>query len=174
VSATLSRTCEFVDNRHSQDAEQVLDATVASSAADRARLWRLREGHTEAIGAAGMPVKLDVSVPADRLAELVARLPADVGRVEPAAALVIFGHLAEANLHVNILGAAGAEAATGAVLALVAGLGGSISSEHGIGRAKAHWLGLSRSPAEIAVMRSVKAAFDPAGLLNPGVLLAAD
>jgi FAD/FMN-containing dehydrogenase len=155
-------------------AEQVLDATVASSAADRARLWRLREGHTEAIGAAGMPVKLDVSVPADRLAEFVARLPADVGRVEPAAALVIFGHLAEANLHVNILGAAGAEAATGAVLALVAGLGGSISSEHGIGRAKAHWLGLSRSPAEIAVMRSVKAAFDPAGLLNPGVLLAAD
>jgi FAD/FMN-containing dehydrogenase len=155
-------------------ADQVVDATVASSAADRSRLWRLRESHTEAISAAGMPVKLDVSVPVDRLAELVARLPADVGTVEPAAELVIFGHLAEANLHVNILGAAGAEAVTGAVLALVAGLGGSISSEHGIGRAKAHWLGLSRSPAEIAVMRSVKAAFDPAGLLSPGVLLAAD
>ncbi|HEY2080161.1 MAG TPA: FAD-linked oxidase C-terminal domain-containing protein, partial [Streptosporangiaceae bacterium] len=55
--------------------------------------------------------------------------------------------------------------------ALVASLGGSISSEHGIGRAKASWLRLSRSQAEIDVMRAVKAAFDPIGLLNPGVLL---
>ena len=59
---------------------------------------------------------------------------------------------------------------TGAVLALVAGLGGSISSEHGIGRAKARWLELSRSPAEISIMRSIKAAFDPHGILNPGKL----
>ena len=85
-----------------------------------------------------------------------------------------FGHLAEANLHVNVLGATDiAEAVTGAVLALVASLGGSISSEHGVGRAKARWLDLSRSPAEIDVMRSIKAAFDPLGLLNPGVLLPA-
>ena len=154
--------------------EQVLDATVASSAADRARLWALREGHTEAINAAGLPVKLDVSVPIQRLAELVERLPDAVAAVEPGAQLVIFGHLAEANLHVNVLRAAGnAEAVTGAVLTLVASLGGSISSEHGVGRAKARWLGLSRSPAEIDVMRSIKAAFDPSGLLNPGVLVSA-
>ena len=154
--------------------EQVLDAAVASSATDRARLWELREGHTEAISSVGVPVKLDVSVPADRLAELAERLPDTVAEVEPAAQLVIFGHLAEANLHVNVLGATGkAELVTGAVLALVASLGGSISSEHGIGRAKARWLELSRSPAEIDVMRSIKAAFDPRGLLNPGVLLAA-
>ena len=57
------------------------------------------------------------------------------------------------------------------MLSLVANLGGSISSEHGIGRAKARWLDLSRSQAEIDVMRSIKAAFDPLGLLNPGVLL---
>ena len=63
-----------------------------------------------------------------------------------------------------------AEAVTDSVLALVASLGGSISSEHGVGRAKAPWLGLSRSQAEIDVMRSIKAAFDPYGLLNPGVL----
>jgi FAD/FMN-containing dehydrogenase len=151
---------------------QVLDATVASSAADRARLWQLREGHTEAINSVGVPVKLDVSVPSGRLAELAGRLPAVVAAVEPAADLVIFGHLAEANLHVNVLGAtASAEAMTEAILRLVAGLGGSISSEHGIGRSKTKWLGLSRSPAEIEVMRSIKAAFDPAGLLNPGVLL---
>jgi FAD/FMN-containing dehydrogenase len=151
---------------------RVLDATVASSAADRARLWQLREGHTEAISSVGVPVKLDVSVPADRLAELAAELPAAVAAAAPAAELVIFGHLAEANLHVNVLGAAAvAEAVTESVLGLVAGLGGSISSEHGIGQAKTRWLELSRSQAEIDVMRSIKAAFDPSGLLNPGVLL---
>ena len=154
--------------------DEVLDATVASSAAERARLWALREGHTEAISAAGLPVKLDVSVPIERLADLAERLPDAVGAIEPTAQIVTFGHLAEANLHVNVLGAAGdAEAVTSAVLALVASLGGSISSEHGVGRAKAAWLGLSRSPAEIDVMRSIKAAFDPFGLLNPGVLIPA-
>jgi FAD/FMN-containing dehydrogenase len=152
--------------------DQVLDATVASSAAERARLWQLREAHTEAISSAGVPVKLDVSVPAGRLAELVGRLPEAVAAAGPASQLIVFGHLAEANLHVNVL-QADAEAATGAVLALVASLGGSISSEHGIGRAKASWLRLSRSQAEIDVMRAVKAAFDPIGLLNPGVLLPA-
>lgn len=153
-------------------AEPVLDATVASSAADRARLWALREGHTEAISSVGVPVKLDVSVPMDRLAELVDGLPATIAAIEPTAELVIFGHLAEANVHVNILRATGdADTVTDAVLTLVAGLGGSISSEHGVGRAKAPWLALSRSQAEIDVMRSIKAAFDPLGLLNPGVLL---
>jgi FAD/FMN-containing dehydrogenase len=152
-------------------ADQVIDATVASSAADRARLWALREGHTEAISSAGVPVKLDVSVPMDRLAELVDRLPAAVAAIEPAAELIIFGHLAEANLHVNVLRTGShAEAMTESVLTFVASLGGSISSEHGVGRAKAQWLGLSRSQAEIGLMRSIKAAFDPLGLLNPGVL----
>lgn len=151
------------------ECDQVLDATVASSAAERARLWQLREAHTEAISSAGVPVKLDVSVPAGRLAELVGLLPDAVAAVAPAAQLIVFGHLAEANLHVNVL-EADAESATRAVLALVANLGGSVSSEHGIGRAKANYLGLSRSRAEIDVMRAVKAAFDPLGLLNPGVL----
>jgi FAD/FMN-containing dehydrogenase len=155
-----------------EECVQVIDATVAASAADRARLWALRESHAEAINSVGVPVKLDVSVPIDRLAELVEELPETVADVEPSAQVVIFGHLAEANLHVNVLQATGsAEAVTGAVLTLVAGLGGSISSEHGVGRAKAPWLGLSRSQAEIDVMRSIKTAFDPLGLLNQGVLL---
>ncbi len=153
---------------------QVLDATVAASASDRAQLWALREGHTETINSLGVPVKLDVSVPMARLAELVDRLPDVVAGAAPTALLVIFGHLAEANLHVNVLHAGkDSDEVTAAVLSLVASLGGSISSEHGVGRAKAQWLGLSRSQAEIDVMRSVKAAFDPLGLLNPGVLLPA-
>jgi FAD/FMN-containing dehydrogenase len=158
-----------------QGCPQVLDATVAASASDRAQLWALREGHTETVNALGVPVKLDVSVPTARLAELVGRLPDAVAGAAPAALLVIFGHLAEANLHVNVVPAGeDAEKVTAAVLSLVASMAGSISSEHGVGRAKAGWLGLSRGQAEIDVMRSVKAAFDPLGLLNPGVLLAAE
>jgi FAD/FMN-containing dehydrogenase len=146
------------------EAPGVGDAVLAGDAADRARLWRCREELTPAISAAGVPLKLDVAVPPDRLADVWAAL-ADI----PGA--VLFGHLAEANLHVNVLGAADPEAVTETVLRLVAAAGGSISAEHGIGRAKARWLGLTRSPAEVAAMRAVKTALDPAGLLNPGVLL---
>jgi FAD/FMN-containing dehydrogenase len=150
----------------------LLDATVASDAAGQRVLWAYREQHTEAISAAGVPVKLDVSVPVSRLSALVDALPAAVSRVAPAARLVVFGHVNEGNLHVNVLDATErGERVTESVLGLVAELGGSISSEHGIGRAKARWLGLSRSVTEIAAMRAVKRALDPAGLLNPGVLL---
>ena len=86
--------------------------------------------------------------------------------------MIIFGHLGEGNLHVNVLDAGDhAEQVTEAVLRLVAARRGSISSEHGVGRAKARWLTLSRSDAEIAAMRRIKKALDPAGTLNPGVLL---
>jgi FAD/FMN-containing dehydrogenase len=151
-------------------APEVLDATVALAPADRARLWALREGHAEAISTLGTPLKLDVSVPIDRLAEFADGLPGAVAVVDPAALVLMFGHLAEANLHVNVLRPARADRVTETVLSLVASMGGSISSEHGIGRAKAPWLRLARSEVEIDLMRSVKAAFDPLGLLNPGVL----
>ena len=149
----------------------VLDATVASDVTGVARLWAYRETHTEAISAAGVPVKLDVSVPLRELAGLVADLPAIVAAVAPGARTIVFGHLGEGNLHVNVLGAAeNAERVSEAVLRLVADRAGSIGSEHGVGRAKAHWLSLSRSAEEIAAMRRIKDALDPAGILNPGVL----
>jgi FAD/FMN-containing dehydrogenase len=155
------------------ESKAVLDATVASDATGVARLWAYRETHTEAINAVGVPVKLDVSVPLRELAGLVADLPDTVARVAPAARPIVFGHLGEGNLHVNVLDAGeAAEQVTDAVLRLVASRRGSISSEHGVGRAKANWLPLSRSAAEIAAMRRIKAALDPAGILNPGVLLA--
>jgi FAD/FMN-containing dehydrogenase len=150
------------------------DAVVAESGADRRRLWDLREGHTEAVGAAGVPVKLDVAVPLDRLEAFVAALPGVVAAVAPSAVPVLFGHLAEGNVHVNVLHATRADAdgaVTDAVLRLVAGNGGSISAEHGIGRAKRRWLGLTRDAADVAAMRAVKSALDPAGLLSPGRVL---
>ena len=153
-------------------AEEIGDATVASDAAGRTRLWDYREKHTEAVSAAGVPVKLDVSVPLGELPALVAELPATVAAVAPGARTILWGHLNEGNLHVNVLDASHSEAVTDAVLNLVAAHRGSISSEHGVGRAKAPWLALSRSAGEIATMRRIKAALDPAGLLNPGVLIA--
>lgn len=153
----------------------LLDARVASDAAGQRALWAYREQHTEAINAAGVPVKLDVSVPTAALPELVDVLGPAVHQLAPGGRLVVFGHLNEGNLHVNVLHAgADGEAVTDRVLHLVAGLGGSISSEHGVGRAKVAWLHLSRSETELAAMRSIKRALDPAQLLNPGVLLPAE
>jgi FAD/FMN-containing dehydrogenase len=154
------------------ECEAVLDATVASDVVGVAKLWAYRETHTEAISAAGVPVKLDVSVPLRELPGLVDELAATVAGVVPTARPIIFGHLGEGNLHVNVLDAGdAAEQVTDAVLRLVAGKRGSISSEHGVGRAKTGWLSLSRSAAEIDAMRRIRTALDPAGTLNPGVLL---
>ena len=154
-------------------AEGLLDATVATDSAGQRALWAYREQHTEAISAEGVPVKLDVSVPTGRLPELVARLAPTIAGVAPGARPIGFGPVNEGNLHVNVLDAGElADAVTSAVLHLVSELDGSISSEHGVGRAKADYLSLSRSPAEIAAMRAIKQALDPAGMLNPGVVLA--
>ncbi len=149
----------------------VLDATVASDARGRSALWAYRESHTESISAAGVPVKLDVAVPLTELAEFVAALPGVVADAVPGAWTILFGHVNEGNLHVNILDVLDHdEQVSDAVLRLVASYDGSISAEHGVGRAKAGWLELSRSASEIALMRTIKQAVDPAGLLNPGVL----
>jgi FAD/FMN-containing dehydrogenase len=150
-------------------ADGVGDAVLAADPPDRARLWRYREEVSPAVTAAGVPVKLDVSLPADRLAEVWDALPELVG----AGRTVLYGHLAESNLHVNLLDVPDAEeeAVADRVLRLVAAAGGSISAEHGIGRAKTPWLHLTRSPAELAVMRAIKKTLDPTGILNPGVLL---
>ena len=154
------------------EADGLLDATVATDAAGQRALWAYREQHAEAISAEGLPVKLDVSVPTRRLPELVAGLGPTVAGVAPDALTIVFGHVNEGNLHVNVLDAGELdEQVTDAVLRLVAALDGSISSEHGVGRAKTAWLSLSRSESEIAAMRAIKGALDPHGVLNPGVLL---
>jgi FAD/FMN-containing dehydrogenase len=147
------------------------DAAVAMDASARAALWAYRERHTESISAAGIPHKLDLAFPLTRLAGFRAAL-APLLEKESATGIV-FGHIAVGNLHVNVLGPApDDESVDEAVLTLAAEHGGTISAEHGIGRAKVELLHLSRSAAEIAAMRAVKSALDPDGLLNPGVLLA--
>ena len=154
----------------------VLDVAVSSSPARRESLWQLRELHTDALGSVGPPRKYDVTVPVRRLPDFVAAATAVVEAREQPLVLHHFGHLGDGNVHLNVLGTTALTAEQlhdldAAVLGQVASVGGSISAEHGIGRLKRPWLSLSRSPAELAAFRALKVALDPAGLLNPGVLL---
>lgn len=151
------------------------DATIEAGPAKR--LWAYREHFTEAVRTAsrtagGPAIKLDVSLPLRRQAGFDVALRALVSRW-PGALVVSFGHLAEGNAHVNLIGipAAAADEAMDGALRLVVETGGSISAEHGIGRLKRQWLPLQRSEADIAAMRAIKNALDPHGILSPGTLL---
>lgn len=160
--------------------EGVRDVAVATNGAGRGRLWALRELHTEALTAAGPPRKYDVSVPAGSIATFVRDAATLCSRAAGSGAVAHhFGHLGDGNIHLNLLGVthlgpAALEKLDGDVLTLVAGHGGSISAEHGIGRLKQPWLPLSRSDAERRTFSAIKAGLDPAGILNPGVLLPAN
>jgi FAD/FMN-containing dehydrogenase len=148
------------------------DALIADDTASRRGLWTLREGHTDAINAAGVPHKLDVGVPLHELDRFIDAVP---GVIEQAGAgrVILFGHLGDGNVHVNVLGAdPDDERADEAVLELAIECGGTISAEHGVGVAKAAYLERARGPAELAAMRAIKRALDPQNLLNPGAVLA--
>jgi len=151
---------------------QIADASVAMDAPARAALWAYRERHTESVSAVGIPHKLDVAMPVSRLAGFRAELNSVVRSTGgPDARAIVFGHIGAGNVHVNVLGPdPDDDAVDDAVLGLAAAHGGTISAEHGIGRAKVGVLHLSRSPAEIAAMRVIKSGLDPGWLLNPGVL----
>jgi FAD/FMN-containing dehydrogenase len=125
----------------------------------------------DAIARVGVPHKLDVTLAPARLAEFIHRVPGAIEAAAPGAKVHLFGHLGDGNIHVNVTGApVDDDSLDDAVLTLVAELDGSISAEHGIGRAKARWLHLARSPEEIRAFRAIKSALDPSGILNPGVL----
>ena len=146
-------------------------AAVGESAADRARLWSYRERHPEAARFLGVPIKLDVSVPAAQWVRLASEAAAVIADVDPGAEVITFGHVADGNVHVNIVPAAPADGRhENAVFSLVASLGGSISAEHGIGALKARWLPLARTDAERALFARIRSAFDPSATLNPNVL----
>jgi FAD/FMN-containing dehydrogenase len=149
------------------------DAVAASDEGGRHRLWKLREGHTEAVNAAGVPHKLDVAVPIGRIGHFDTAVREAVRRVDRAARTYVYGHVGDGNLHVNVLGPdPGDESVDDAVLSLTIQFGGAVSAEHGIGVAKVRWLEEDRGPADVAAMRAIKRALDPGNVLNPGVLFA--
>jgi FAD/FMN-containing dehydrogenase len=147
------------------------DVSVGLDAAEQARLWAFRESQGEAFSALGVAHKLDVSVPLAVLAHCADEIRAIVDGYPGVRDFGVFGHLADGNIHVEIVGPdAGDLTVDARVFECVARYGGSISAEHGVGRAKVEELHLCRSEPEIAAMRAIKAAWDPSGLMNPGVL----
>ena len=146
-------------------------AVIASDPAGMERLWRLRERHTEAINAEGIPHKLDVGLPAGRLAEFIEAVPAIVEAAVAGARTYLYGHVCEGNMHLGIIGPPPEdESVDDAVLGLVLEMGGTVSAEHGIGAAKVEWLERDRGAETVAAMRAIKRALDPDWILNPGVL----
>jgi FAD/FMN-containing dehydrogenase len=158
----------------------VLDGTLAADVSQQKNLWALREGISESLSATGMPHKNDIALPLSKLSVFCTELEALLVARYPAWELCLFGHIGDGNLHVNImkpeaLGKDEFLAKTHEVdrdmFELVRLHKGSVSAEHGIGLLKREWLGHTRSPLEITLMRHLKATLDPKGLLNPGKVL---
>lgn len=158
----------------------VTDAVLAGSLGQRADLWKLREMLSEVQTHEGGSIKHDVSVPLQATPEFLKRAIAAVEALVPGCRPVPFGHLGDGNIHFNVSQPVGADKAAylagwgamnEAVHAIVTELKGSISAEHGIGRLKRSLLPGVKDPVELDLMRTVKAALDPNGVLNPGSVL---
>jgi FAD/FMN-containing dehydrogenase len=158
----------------------VTDAAIASSEAQRLAMWKLREEHSEAQKREGASVKNDVSVPVSRVPELLRRGEAAVAALIPGVRCVAFGHIGDGNIHFNFeqpvdmdgpAFLARDHAIMDTVGAIVRELDGSFSAEHGVGQLKPYMMPDWRGGAELEMMRRIKAAFDPAGLMNPGKVL---
>jgi len=161
-------------------AAEVTDAVIAESETQRAQLWRIREEHPEAQKREGASVKNDVSVPVSRTPELIRRASEACRRLIPGVRPVPFGHMGDGNIHMNLQQPEDMDGAEflarshdimETVNAVVRELDGSFSAEHGIGRLKTDMMEAWRGGAELDVMQRIKAALDPAGLLNPGKVL---
>jgi FAD/FMN-containing dehydrogenase len=160
--------------------EIVADAVLASSLSQSEDFWRLRENLSEVQLHEGGSIKSDVSVPVAALPEFMSRATEAVMRLIPDCRPVPFGHYGDGNIHFNVTQPEGVEKAAfmahwdeivAAVNEIVLSLDGSISAEHGIGRMKRELLTQVKSPIEIAMMRQIKQALDPKGILNPGKVL---
>lgn len=159
----------------------VADAAIAASGAQTQSFWRLREAIVESQKYEGGSIKHDVSVPVSAIPRFIEEASAAVAALVPGSRPAPFGHFGDGNIHFNVTQPKGMDkdaflARWDEVAALVHGIvlrfGGSISAEHGIGRMKAEALESVKTPVELALMRGIKAVFDPRGILNPGKLLA--
>ncbi len=155
-----------------EDADLADEPAVGIDAGAQQRLWQVRESTAEVVGLFGPPLKFDVSLPLSAIPAFAADSAALVAEHAPEAVPVLFGHIGEGNLHLNVLRCDTEQESHlyAAMMKLIAAHGGNVSSEHGIGSRKRAYLGMSREPADIAAMRAIKSAFDPTGYLNPAVL----
>jgi FAD/FMN-containing dehydrogenase len=150
------------------------EPAVGVDVAAQRRLWQVRESISEILGIHGPPLKFDVSLPLAELASFAAAADELVAKHAPDAIPLLFGHVGEGNLHLNlvrcVLDGERERQLYAAMMELIAAHHGNVSSEHGVGSRKRDYLAMSRTPADIAAMRAVKTAFDPNGYLNPAVL----
>lgn len=157
------------------DAALTGEPAVGVDVSAQQRLWQVREAIGEVLGWYGPPLKFDVSLPLSSIAGFTARAVAITAAQAPDAIPVLFGHIGEGNLHLNLVRCNVSDeterALYAAMMTLIADSGGNVSSEHGVGTRKRDYLTMSRTDADITAMRTVKAAFDPTGYLNSAVLL---
>lgn len=158
------------------EAGLVEDGVISQSTGQAQDLWALREGISESI-APRIPYKNDIAVVPSKVPLMLEQVEECVGAAYPGWEIVWFGHIGDGNLHLNILKPedltkdeffTACHAVTHDICAIIQSLGGSISAEHGVGLLKKAYLPYSRSDVEIELMRAIKVAFDPKGLLNPG------
>jgi FAD/FMN-containing dehydrogenase len=164
------------------EAGLLADAAIAASEAQAEAFWLLRESVAPSERAAGIAVQHDISVPVERMPDFVAAAVPAIEAAWPGTEAIAFGHLGDGNIHFHVIAPQGVERASWEardgkaisrqVYDLVTAWGGSISAEHGIGQAKRDELARLGDPVALAMLARVKQALDPAGLLNPGKLLA--
>ena len=158
----------------------ILDAAVAQSETQSRAFWSLREFISEAQAHEGPNIKHDVSIPISRISEFIATTDAELERAYRGVRMVTFGHLGDGNVHYNVSAPEGVAPGvfvmhTAAINRIVhdsvARFGGSISAEHGLGQLKRDEIQRYKSPLELELMRKLKRALDPQGIMNPGKVL---
>lgn len=150
----------------------VADAVICQSSQQAQQLWEMRDDVEHLIGAVAPPAIFDVSLPIREMENYINGLESALAEQYPGTRLISFGHLGDGNIHLSIGPAKDKHAIETLVYERLEQVNGSISAEHGIGLEKREFLPHSRSPEEIAVMRSIKQSMDPNNILNPGKIFA--
>lgn len=162
---------------HATEQSWVIDAAIAATQAQATAFWKMRESIPDAAKVAGLVYRHDISVAVSKIPEFIRRAGTALETAFPGTRVICFGHLGDGNLHYNAFVpgrdradamARGATDVNRVVHDVVKALDGSISAEHGIGVSKRDELARCKDPLELELMRSVKQALDPHGLMNPG------
>ena len=162
------------------EGKSILDAAIAQSDAQAKAFWKLRDFISEAQAHEGPNIKHDVSIPISQIPEFIRATDAALGRAYPGVRMVTFGHVGDGNLHYNVSAPDGVAPEvfvmqTGAINRIVhdsvARFRGSISAEHGLGQLKREEIRRYKSALELELMRKIKGALDPHGIMNPGKVL---
>ena len=179
VSGVLDEPIEVLLN-DAMEKTLIDDAVIAASSAQSEALWKLRHSISPAIDHEGLGIRHDISVATSDIPAFLEKADRAVHSIAPDARIIAFGHMGDGNIHYDIVGAPGAAADVlepirleieTAVYAIIAEYEGSVSAEHGVGRARIDAMAAQKSSAELAMMNAIKYTFDPGGIMNPGKIL---